>query len=61
MSGRTAIACPFCDSTDTEILSLFGRQLLTMQYYCNACRTPFERVVGDDVIGETVSSPPTEE
>lgn len=44
------IACPFCASLDTELFSLFGQQLLTVQYYCNACRTPFERVKGDDVI-----------
>ena len=45
-----AIRCPFCNSDDTEILSLFGQLLLTVQYYCRACRTPFERVKGDDVI-----------
>ena len=46
------IQCPFCGSTDTELFSLFGQQLLTVQYYCNACRTPFERVKGDDVLGD---------
>jgi hypothetical protein len=25
-------------------MALFGSQLLTEQYYCRACRTPFERV-----------------
>jgi ring-1,2-phenylacetyl-CoA epoxidase subunit PaaD len=44
------IDCPFCGSHDTELFSLFGPQLLTVQYYCNACRTPFERVKGDDVL-----------
>lgn len=36
------VACPFCRSTDTELLSLFGSQLSTTQYYCRACHTPFE-------------------
>jgi len=50
-----AIRCPYCDSTDTEFMSLFGQQLLTVQYYCNACRTPFERVKGDDVLADATS------
>jgi len=45
------ITCPFCGSSDTELFALFGQQLLTVQYYCNACRTPFERIKGDDVLG----------
>jgi hypothetical protein len=44
------IACPFCRSTDTEFLSLFGQQLLTIQVYCNACHTPFECVKDDDLL-----------
>lgn len=44
------IECPFCQSTDTELISLFGQQLLTVQYYCNHCHTPFERVKGEDTI-----------
>jgi hypothetical protein len=31
-------------------MSLFGRQLLTVQYYCNSCRTPFERVKDGDIL-----------
>jgi hypothetical protein len=42
-SLRNHVACPFCRSVDTEPLSLFGQQLLTVQYYCNECRTPFEK------------------
>jgi hypothetical protein len=42
--------CPYCESRDTELLALFGQQLLTSQYYCNSCRTPFERVKGSDVV-----------
>jgi DNA-directed RNA polymerase subunit RPC12/RpoP len=44
--------CPYCGSTDTELLSLFGQQLLTVQYYCRGCRTPFERVKGDDTLAD---------
>lgn len=45
-------ACPYCGSTDTEFFSLFGQQLLTVQYYCNACRTPFEYVKDDAVLAD---------
>lgn len=36
--------CPFCGSAEVELFSLFGSQLLTEQWYCRACRTPFERL-----------------
>lgn len=45
-----AILCPYCSSTHTELFSLFGQQLLTVQYYCNTCHTPFERIKDDDVL-----------
>ena len=41
---------PFCGSMDAEMLALFGQQLMTVQYYCNACHTPFERVKSRDVL-----------
>ena len=44
----TAPQCPFCGSTDTELLSLFGSQLLTDQRYCRTCHTPFEHIARDD-------------
>ena len=44
------IACPYCRSTDTEFLSLFGQQLLTVQLYCKKCHTPFECVKDDDIL-----------
>src|SRR5712692_9856786 len=47
---QTKVRCPFCGSTDNEPLALFGRQLLTVQMYCNACRTPFEYVKDDDIL-----------
>ena len=49
---QTKVACPFCGSTHTELFSLFGQQLLTVQYYCNACSTPFERIKDDDVLDD---------
>jgi hypothetical protein len=49
-STPTEVACPFCQSTDTELFSAFGQQLLTVQYYCRACRTPFERIKGLDSV-----------
>jgi DNA-directed RNA polymerase subunit RPC12/RpoP len=49
---KTVVACPYCRSTDTELFSLFGQQLLTVQYYCNACHTPFERIKDDDVLDD---------
>ncbi len=49
---NAVIACPYCDSTNTEFFSLFGQQLLTVQYYCRDCHTPFERVKDDDVLAD---------
>lgn len=38
------VICPYCGSGETEFFSLFGGQLLTAQYYCRACHTPFEQI-----------------
>jgi DNA-directed RNA polymerase subunit RPC12/RpoP len=46
------IACPYCGSRDTGLMSPFGQQLLTAQYYCRTCLTPFERVKGRDVLAD---------
>jgi ring-1,2-phenylacetyl-CoA epoxidase subunit PaaD len=48
-TGQTpqSVRCPFCGSADVELLALFGSQLLTDQYYCRACRTPFEHLRAD--------------
>jgi DNA-directed RNA polymerase subunit RPC12/RpoP len=50
--SKPEIRCPYCGSTETELFSLFGQQLLTVQYYCNNCHTPFERVKDDDVLDD---------
>jgi DNA-directed RNA polymerase subunit RPC12/RpoP len=52
---KEAVTCPYCGSRDTECMSLFGQQLMTAQYYCNACHTPFERVKDDDVCFDYVA------
>lgn len=38
------VTCAFCDSPDTELMSLFGQFLLASQYYCHNCRTVFEAI-----------------
>ena len=37
-----AVACPRCDSVDTERLSAFGSTACKSLYRCRACREPFE-------------------
>jgi len=50
--SRSRPGCPYCGSTNTELFSLFGQQLLTVQYYCNACHTPFEHIKDDAVLDD---------
>jgi ring-1,2-phenylacetyl-CoA epoxidase subunit PaaD len=38
------VTCPFCDSTETEMIALFGMQMMTSQYYCRYCHSVFEAV-----------------
>jgi hypothetical protein len=47
-----AVTCPYCGSTETELFSLFGQQLLTVQFYCQTCHTPFEHVKDDAILSE---------
>jgi len=49
---KVQVLCPYCSSRDTELFSLFGQQLLTVQYYCNACHTPFEHIKDDEVLND---------
>ncbi|HEY7124407.1 MAG TPA: hypothetical protein VH540_10685 [Ktedonobacterales bacterium] len=51
-ASQSLVICPFCHSSDTEFFSLFGSQLLTAQYYCRACHTPFEQVKGEAVLAD---------
>lgn len=34
--------CPFCDSRDARVISLFGTQVMTMQVKCGACGSIYE-------------------
>ena len=38
------VACAYCDSSDIELMSLFGQSLLSSQYYCRNCHSVFEAV-----------------
>lgn len=49
---KAAVCCPYCNSGATELFSLFGQQLLTVQYYCNGCHTPFECIKDDDMLDD---------
>jgi hypothetical protein len=40
--GELGRACPFCKATDTEVISLFGSQVMTMQCKCRACGSFYE-------------------
>ncbi len=56
------IPCPFCNSTETEMLALFGQFLLASQYYCRNCRTAFDVVRWEDEApsGDLSASSPRE-
>lgn len=49
---QPAVRCPYCDSAETEVFSLFGSQLITAQYYCRACHTPFEQIKNPTVLAD---------
>jgi len=36
-------ACPFCDSKDTNLESIFGPTLCRAIHYCNSCQQSFEQ------------------
>ncbi len=38
----SAVRCPFCDSAEIAIDSLFGPALCRSLFYCRGCRQPFE-------------------
>lgn len=42
------LACPHCESRDTELMSPFGSVLANAQYYCNGCSTTFEYMKWDE-------------
>ena len=42
-----ALACPFCDSPDVELVAPWGGQMITSQCRCRACNTYFEAIRED--------------
>ena len=41
---RSEPRCPHCAERDTEVISLFGTQAMTLQYRCRRCGTLFEAI-----------------
>jgi len=46
--SEPAPVCPFCRAARTELIALFGSQLLLSQYRCGACGTYFEAIREDE-------------
>lgn len=44
MQENEPVHCPFCDGTDTKLFAPFGSQLSVSTYWCNTCRTAFEKL-----------------
>jgi hypothetical protein len=38
------LTCPWCGAIDVEQIAAYGSLLMTAQWFCNACGSPFERV-----------------
>jgi transcriptional regulator NrdR family protein len=49
--------CPFCRSSDVEVLAAWGGQLITRQVRCRSCNAYFE-ALRDDFDRERIGSPP---
>ena len=45
------MTCVWCDSQDVERLADFGPGLMTEQWFCRACHSPFEVVRKRDRAG----------
>ena len=58
--SEPAVACPFCRSTRTQLISLFASQLLLSQYRCAACGSYFEGLRAEDEPEPVVSNEPKE-
>ncbi|MGI9189377.1 MAG: hypothetical protein ACR2F9_04450 [Longimicrobiaceae bacterium] len=44
--------CPFCDASESELVSPFGGALSVAQYWCRRCRTGFEYLKWGERDGE---------
>ena len=38
------VICPWCGSGEVEQLRDFGSLMMTSQWFCSACSSPFERI-----------------
>lgn len=38
------VICPWCGSTEVAQMRDFGSLLMTSQWFCDACLSPFERI-----------------
>lgn len=42
-AALSKVTCPYCDSADTTLESIFGPTLCRAIHYCNVCRQSFEQ------------------
>lgn len=42
MPDLTVTPCPYCDSTETDLESIFGPTLCRSMHYCRSCQQSFE-------------------
>ena len=38
------VTCPWCGSTEVELVGAVGPTVMTSQWICTACHSPFERI-----------------
>ncbi len=43
-SAPPDVTCGWCGAPDVERLSVYGPMHMSEQWFCRACRSPFERV-----------------
>lgn len=44
--------CPYCDSTETEVISQFGSSLSDIMLTCNTCGTTFNKLKWENQLPE---------
>jgi ring-1,2-phenylacetyl-CoA epoxidase subunit PaaD len=42
--GREEVNCPWCGSGEVERVGEVGPTVMTSQWICTACHSPFERI-----------------
>ena len=52
------MTCPFCEADKSELVSLFGSQLLLSQYRCTRCGSYFEGLREDRSEASDAGQPP---